>query len=125
MSFFFFLMIRRPPRSTLFPYTTLFRSEFSPEAFAATSAAVIFRVAALPSALPALLEEMRRLASRHETKCAILIRALGVVYLALLPSPAPKRFPELLSRSRELMDLGITARAAPLIERCPLEIKNA
>src|SRR5690242_1874159 len=27
MIFFFFLMIRRPPRSTLFPYTTLFRSE--------------------------------------------------------------------------------------------------
>src|SRR2546430_4381293 len=32
--FFFFLMIRRPPRSTLFPYTTLFRSlprELDPE----------------------------------------------------------------------------------------------
>src|SRR2546430_13050878 len=27
MYFFFFLMIRRPPRSTLFPYTTLFRSK--------------------------------------------------------------------------------------------------
>src|SRR5258708_30145596 len=27
MFFFFFLMIRRPPRSTLFPYTTLFRSD--------------------------------------------------------------------------------------------------
>src|ERR1039458_3733204 len=27
-SFLFFLMIRRPPRSTLFPYTTLFRSAF-------------------------------------------------------------------------------------------------
>src|SRR6202012_6193046 len=26
LSIFFFLMIRRPPRSTLFPYTTLFRS---------------------------------------------------------------------------------------------------
>src|SRR5271169_6993649 len=26
LSLFFFLMIRRPPRSTLFPYTTLFRS---------------------------------------------------------------------------------------------------
>src|SRR2546427_11442612 len=26
LDFFFFLMIRRPPRSTLFPYTTLFRS---------------------------------------------------------------------------------------------------
>src|SRR5256885_13059798 len=29
---FFFLMIRRPPRSTLFPYTTLFRSTPSPAA---------------------------------------------------------------------------------------------
>src|SRR6266511_5363326 len=28
--FFFFLMIRRPPRSTLFPYTTLFRSMMGP-----------------------------------------------------------------------------------------------
>src|SRR3989442_7827905 len=28
--FFFFLMIRRPPRSTLFPYTTLFRSPIAP-----------------------------------------------------------------------------------------------
>src|SRR5258706_330348 len=31
--FFFFLMIRRPPRSTLFPYTTLFRSVLSPGIF--------------------------------------------------------------------------------------------
>src|SRR2546422_10636704 len=30
--FFFFLMIRRPPRSTLFPYTTLFRSNCGPNA---------------------------------------------------------------------------------------------
>src|SRR2546430_13051340 len=29
MQCFFFLMIRRPPRSTLFPYTTLFRSLYS------------------------------------------------------------------------------------------------
>src|SRR5215813_14633305 len=28
---FFFLMIRRPPRSTLFPYTTLFRSRAPPQ----------------------------------------------------------------------------------------------
>src|SRR2546430_16219921 len=32
--FFFFLMIRRPPRSTLFPYTTLFRSRLAPPATA-------------------------------------------------------------------------------------------
>src|SRR5439155_22238168 len=29
LSLFFFLMLRRPPRSTLFPYTTLFRSNGS------------------------------------------------------------------------------------------------
>src|SRR5258708_30047697 len=29
---FFFLMIRRPPRSTLFPYTTLFRSRLADRA---------------------------------------------------------------------------------------------
>src|SRR5690349_22307872 len=34
---FFFLMIRRPPRSTLFPYTTLFRSTLG-EGYAAHSA---------------------------------------------------------------------------------------
>src|SRR5258708_18112328 len=32
--FFFFLMIWRPPRSTLFPYTTLFRSPTAPNASA-------------------------------------------------------------------------------------------
>src|SRR6476620_12227952 len=34
--FFFFLMIRRPPRSTLFPYTTLFRSCCAPARWRAT-----------------------------------------------------------------------------------------
>src|SRR2546428_229316 len=33
---FFFLMIRRPPRSTLFPYTTLFRSNTAPAQFRAS-----------------------------------------------------------------------------------------
>src|SRR2546427_6355017 len=38
-SFFFFLMIRRPPRSTLFPYTTLFRS-VSADGFVAVSVTI-------------------------------------------------------------------------------------
>src|SRR2546427_7300570 len=33
LTFFFFLMIRRPPRSTLFPYTTLFRSQYHTAVF--------------------------------------------------------------------------------------------
>src|SRR5438552_18925974 len=38
--FFFFLMIRRPPRSTLFPYTTLFRSRLTHTAAVAFSGAM-------------------------------------------------------------------------------------
>src|SRR2546426_7015596 len=41
---FFFLMIRRPPRSTLFPYTTLFRSLYG--------AASLARLAGLPAPVP-------------------------------------------------------------------------
>src|SRR3972149_1190530 len=45
----FFLMIRRPPRSTLFPYTTLFRSRWSPYHLA-LKLTVAARGARLPSA---------------------------------------------------------------------------
>src|SRR2546430_13756796 len=47
-TYFFFLMIRRPPRSTLFPYTTLFRSVdlvFGPQTL---------------HRLPRMLDELRR-----------------------------------------------------------------
>src|SRR2546422_4012052 len=44
MLFFFFLMIRRPPRSTLFPYTTLFRSKVT----ASTNSAYWERAGILP-----------------------------------------------------------------------------
>src|SRR2546430_11960237 len=51
--FFFFLMIRRPPRSTLFPYTTLFRS----------GSASIFSVEFVPSiprdVIVRLLDELK------------------------------------------------------------------
>src|SRR3989442_10924967 len=45
MFFFFFLMIRRPPRSTLFPYTTLFRSKFDSGYGLRVAAAFVARVA--------------------------------------------------------------------------------
>src|SRR5256885_3095542 len=40
---FFFLMIRRPPRSTLFPYTTLFRSLLHPQIRIRGRSAVVAR----------------------------------------------------------------------------------
>src|SRR3712207_9068569 len=42
--FFFFLMIRRPPRSTLFPYTTLFRSVVHPQVVGVRVPALVVRV---------------------------------------------------------------------------------
>src|SRR5438093_13016622 len=51
---FFFLMLRRPPRSTLFPYTTLFRSadiafDADPKFFACL---VRFESSSVPTTLP-------------------------------------------------------------------------
>src|SRR5438309_5711960 len=45
---FFFLMIRRPPRSTLFPYTTLFRSSVPSECFA-TGTEIVRPVSSVPA----------------------------------------------------------------------------
>src|SRR3712207_7283322 len=55
---FFFLMIRRPPRSTLFPYTTLFRSQEQP-LLGAGDAHV---------GQPALLLQLARIAERPQVR---------------------------------------------------------
>src|SRR6266496_5897623 len=65
-SFFFFLMIRRPPRSTLFPYTTLFRSR------SCRSRGAWRRAARNPS--PRRSEEhTSELQSRRELVCRLLL----------------------------------------------------
>src|SRR5438874_7147579 len=73
--FFFFLMIRRPPRSTLFPYTTLFRSQIEK--------AIIQLKQEHPSwGAPKLRERLRRkrseehtseLQSRRDLVCRLLL----------------------------------------------------
>src|SRR2546429_8613160 len=63
--FFFFLMIRRPPRSTLFPYTTLFRSL---EAVLARFDSAGMSLGALsPEAHEALATAMNRLGARSNS----------------------------------------------------------
>src|SRR5258708_37198745 len=68
--FFFFLMIRRPPRSTLFPYTTLFRSDYFPECrptqFGARFAEYEHRVAGLPGDAVFVDRKSTRLNSSHQ-----------------------------------------------------------
>src|SRR2546422_7135707 len=72
---FFFLMIRRPPRSTLFPYTTLFRSSFIrrngvPSSFRAT---VIEQVSLEEPYLERSEEHTSELQSRLHIVCRLLL----------------------------------------------------
>src|SRR5688572_31354774 len=70
--FYFFLMIRRPPRSTLFPYTTLFRSIRKRIAWI-----VPRRCAATPSAAPGFParseEHTSELQSQSNLVCRLLL----------------------------------------------------
>src|SRR3982751_7058421 len=66
--FFFFLMIRRPPRSTLFPYTTLFRSAY---AWSAVCLYLIVRALALRRRRSE--EHTSELQSRSDLVCRLLL----------------------------------------------------
>src|SRR6266498_5403909 len=66
--FFFFLMIRRPPRSTLFPYTTLFRSPGNP-----VSRPCMFGLLPLKTAPGRSEEHTSELQSRPHLVCRLLL----------------------------------------------------
>src|SRR3712207_6868027 len=96
-SFFFFLMIRRPPRSTLFPYTTLFRSDQSVVRFSRTRISPVLRqpnTATARSSLPSPLksaactsatrseEHTSELQSRQYLVCRLLLEKKKTQYLS-------------------------------------------
>src|SRR5215468_11138934 len=67
--FFFFLMIRRPPRSTLFPYTTLFRSHVGLNDFAANGSGAV----AVYQDDVRSEEHTSELQSHHDLVCRLLL----------------------------------------------------
>src|SRR3712207_7644363 len=80
--FFFFLMIRRPPRSTLFPYTTLFRSTTRPSEIDVlttrsptriTSPAMSWRSFSATMNAPRSEEHTSELQSRQYLVCRLLL----------------------------------------------------
>src|SRR3712207_8130364 len=82
LSLFVFLMIRRPPRSTLFPYTTLFRSPLIISGMPESAADVYYRFAAI---VPRLrvgedyeVDEKKRQVAPTESGVEKVERALGV-----------------------------------------------
>src|SRR2546430_15763046 len=72
---FFFLMIRRPPRSTLFPYTTLFRSLLRPEVFEAAGAFGIEGIALHLLTSGVLLERFADRVARHFARVCVSLDA--------------------------------------------------
>jgi glycolate oxidase FAD binding subunit len=99
--------------------------ELSPIVLHGAPAATIFRIGALPSEMPALLAQARQLAERHALDWAISIRALSVVYIALLPSAGSHALADLIACSSELMSFCVGLGSLPMIEHCPLELKHA
>src|SRR5580700_11924976 len=83
---YFFLMIRRPPRSTLFPYTTLFRSEPPSEP-----------VPPLPTAPPSAPAPLRSeehtsaLQSRRDLVCRLLLEKKKHTKIRRARVPADRR----------------------------------
>src|SRR3712207_8166387 len=72
--FYFFLMIRRPPRSTLFPYTTLFRSGGLP-------------------ATGAIARTATNIRSGAKTPVAGMIHAVVLLLILLVAAPLAKHIP--------------------------------
>src|SRR5207249_11566637 len=77
--FFFFLMIRRPPISTLFPYTTLFRSRFQRRiVWSRSQLFPVFQSGSLPGCRSARFgsrseEHTSELQSRFDLVCRLLL----------------------------------------------------
>src|SRR5258707_9750917 len=69
---FFFLMIRRPPRSTLFPYTTLFRST-PPSCWRRRSAHSVWPRRPAVTVRPRSEEHTSELQSRQYLVCRLLL----------------------------------------------------
>src|SRR2546430_14291633 len=82
--FFFFLMIRRPPRSTLFPYTTLFRSVSFPLSAAdlppsPTKSSNLSETAEVPACNVPSRSPLPALAIAPETKLGTASSGLGTL----------------------------------------------
>src|SRR2546430_15164429 len=101
--FFFFLMIRRPPRSTLFPYTTLFRSNLPGQG--ETSHRRL-----RPLGQQSLVESVERSSGDAGHGGCILEDFLEIVVMILIQSTKLLRFPGTLQLPVHVAVLGAVVR---------------
>src|SRR5256712_12542998 len=97
--FFFFLMIRRPPRSTLFPYPTLFRSDIESETVPPGLSEDVIRLISQKKGEPAWMLDWRLKAYRNWLKMPEPhwpnVQYGPIDYQAISYYAAPKQRPKL------------------------------
>src|SRR5438034_11604280 len=83
LTLFFFLMIRRPPRSTLFPYTTLFRSRSDHRTLLRRMSGEVLTMLDLRSLADAVVETLREGVSARDRKSTRLNSSHTVISYAV------------------------------------------
>src|SRR6266853_1207214 len=113
---FFFLMIRRPPRSTLFPYTTLFRSSSSRRTSAGAPSAITIAAGWTANSLPSIPKSSP---SSNAARCAIswLPRTWTRLGWMRLRWPTSAAASVLSRRSRVALPAFPPSQASPSLSR--------
>jgi len=85
----------------------------------------IFKLAVPPAAFGATLDGAKQIATRHELSSAALLRAPGLIYLALAPgNAAAGAINRLAAAGEELFTATAQAGGTAVIEFCPAELKR-
>jgi glycolate oxidase FAD binding subunit len=99
--------------------------EFPANLLAANPRAVFWKMSVVPGNFAAVIAEVDRIAREHSLPAASLLRAAGIVYLALLPAGGDSEMIDRLARaSEQLFARGAAQGARAVIEWCPLELKR-
>ena len=101
--------------------------EFPKHVLELSPAATTFKISVLPTQMEALLERARQVTERNQVPSMALVRASGIVYLALVPATLdPATLARLAQAATELMHASSSAEigARPVIEWCPTELKR-
>lgn len=99
--------------------------EFPARAMAAFPGAIILKLSTPPSQFAVVLEAIQRIAQQHELPPAVLIRAAGVIYCALLPlENNAASLTRCAAAARELFTATEAAGGRAMIEWCPAELKR-
>jgi glycolate oxidase FAD binding subunit len=116
-----FAALEGPEREALFAALC----EFPRLILEAFRGAVIFRLPILPEAMPGLLRDIIAVSERHELDLAILVRAVGIVYAAVLaPAGDTSGESQIAVACRNFMHASLNAGARPMIEYCPTALKR-